>query len=77
MKFKTQDFSITLVDDLLKYGRVKVTGLGIFSLKRMKGRNGYSIGSNSMVEYPEYVKVVFSPTLLFKEKVQVWNKKKI
>ena len=48
LKFNDSQFVSTLSNDLVKFGRVKVAGLGVFVLKKMKGRKGFNIGTNTI-----------------------------
>lgn len=54
---------------LLRYGKVKVVGLGIFEIKKIKSRMGRNPASGEIVMMPAYSKVKFRPTASLKEQV--------
>lgn len=75
IEFESSAFIRGLRSELVKHGRVKVRELGYFTLKRMKGRQGYNIAKKKMTRYPKYNKIVFTPSLKFKNTIQRWNGK--
>lgn len=54
---------------LLRHGKVKVVGLGIFEIKKIKSRMGRNPATGDVVMMPSYKKVKFRPTAALKEKV--------
>lgn len=54
---------------IVRFGRVKVTGLGIFETKRVKARAGRNPRTGAPLTIPSYTKVRFRPTSSLKESV--------
>jgi len=54
---------------LLRYGKVKVVGLGIFEIKSIRSRRGRNPATGEIVRMPAYKKVKFRPTASLKEKI--------
>jgi len=74
MKFTNNAFIASLYADLLKYGRVKVTGLGVFQLKKVKSRGGYDMQTQKKITLPEHTRISFKPTLSLKNIASQWKK---
>ena len=72
--FKDDTFVDQLTSLLLKTGKVKVGGLGIFEIREVVEREGYSVKDGTRITVPAYKKVVFRPTVKFKELVQSYGK---
>lgn len=58
---------------LLKHGSLKIIGLGIFKLQKMKARKGFNPYSKESVKFPAYIKISFSPTKKLKLAIQKWK----
>jgi nucleoid DNA-binding protein len=71
---KINEIAEVIRGELIKYGKVKVIGLGIFSLKVMKQRDGFNPGTNKRQSFPPYIKLTFIPTKKFKEQIKLWKK---
>ncbi len=75
IKLKDKQFFVLLEQELIKYGRVKITGLGVFKLNKMKAHTRYIPGSKKVGKIKSYVKIVFVPTKQLKVNVQKYNGK--
>ena len=69
----------TLVEDLqnqiIKHGGLKITGFGMFKLKRTKGsKNALNPYSQKRQKFSPKTKVSFRPVKSFKDKMQKWTK---
>ncbi len=82
MANKTQKAIINLKDrtiidvfkkNLLSYGGFKLVGFGIFSLKRMKPKEGFNPFTKESETFESNVKLSFSPTKKLKDEIQVWK----
>ncbi len=74
--FNQKNFIDMVLSELFAYGQVKVTGLGVFSLKKMRAKKGFNPGSGEYQNFPAYGKIVFAPTKELKESISLWNQKK-
>lgn len=54
---------------LMKHGKVKVVGLGIFETKEIPSRRGRNPKNGEIVMIPAYTKIKFRPTQSLKEVV--------
>ncbi|MGH7239250.1 MAG: HU family DNA-binding protein [Candidatus Saccharimonadales bacterium] len=54
---------------LLKHGKVKVVGLGIFETRRVPARPGRNPQTGDIVKIPSYIKIKFRPTKQLKEAI--------
>jgi len=68
----------TLVEELqkqiIKNGGLKITGFGMFKLKRTKGsKNALNPYSQKRQKFSPKTKVSFKPVKSFKEKMQKWK----
>ena len=54
---------------LVKHGKVKVVGLGIFETRQIPERPGRNPQSGEIVMIPAYLKIKFRPTKALKEAV--------
>lgn len=70
LKFKDDAFVNQLGELLLKSGKVKVNGLGIFEIKKVARREGHSIKTGERIVVPEHNKVAFRPTKKLREVIQ-------
>jgi len=67
-------FITTLSAYLLKNGSVKIIGLGIFKLKRMKAiKKAFNPFTGQHDSFPAYTKMTFTPTFQLKERIQQWR----
>jgi nucleoid DNA-binding protein len=64
-----QDIRVEVRKGLMKYGKVKVVGLGIFETKQIPSRRGRNPKNGEIVMIPSYWKVKFRPTKQLKEAV--------
>ena len=55
---------------LLKAGKVKVVGLGIFKVRKVAAREGYNVNDGSRISVPSFNKVAFRPTKQLKDLIQ-------
>lgn len=63
-------FLDTLVDTLLKEGRVSIRGLGTFQVKESKERLGVNPSNKQKIKIPARKRVSFRPSLMLKKKVR-------
>jgi len=54
---------------LVKHGKVKVVGLGIFETRKIPARRGRNPQTSKIVMIPSYLKIKFRPTKALKEAV--------
>ena len=73
LKFKDDSFVEQLHTILLSSGKVKVGGLGIFSIHPVKERDGYNIGTGKRMLIPAHNKVMFRPTARLRESAQTYG----
>ena len=57
----------------MKAGQVKIVGLGIFEIKKVAAREGYSVADKSRIIIKEHNKLAFRPTIKLKEKIQKYE----
>ena len=77
MANKKQKHIVSLSDDvrkeirngLVRFGKVKVVGLGIFETRTIPSRRGRNPQTGKIVMIPEYLKIKFRPTKALKEAV--------
>lgn len=62
-----------LKTQLVKNGGLKITGFGVFDLKRMKAHTNFNPGANKFEKFPAYVKINFLPTKSLKQAIQKWK----
>jgi nucleoid DNA-binding protein len=70
VKFKDPEFPDRVRDLLVTSGKVKVQGIGVFEVRKMKERVTYNIGKGEKTTIPAYNKIVFRPTSELREAVQ-------
>lgn len=75
IKLKDKTFFQLLTTELIKHGRVKITGLGIFKLKVMKEHSRYVPGNKRVNKIKKHTKLTFTPTRALKEQLQKYNGK--
>ena len=73
MRFKNDAFVTQLSDLLMKAGKVKIVGLGIFEIKKVAAREGYSVANGERITIKEHNKVTFRPTVKLKENIQSYE----
>lgn len=66
LNFKDKSFFDEIINALLTFGKVKVTGFGIFEIRTISSREGYNVGNGKRIMIPEYQKVVFKPAKYLK-----------
>ena len=76
IKLKDRNYFDTLEQELSKHGNVKVTGHGVFKLKKVKARKIYNVGLGKYGMVMPQTKIVFHPSKAFKEAVQKYGDKK-
>lgn len=74
LKFKDDAFVEQLSSLLLKTGKVKVGGLGIFEIRDVSEREGYNVHNGDRIVIPAHKKVAFIPTKKLKETIQEYGK---
>ena len=63
-----------LSQQLIKHGSLKITGFGIFKLKRTKGsKRALNPYSQKFQSFPPKTKIVFKPIKSLKEEIQKWK----
>ena len=70
MKFKDDSFSEKFRAIVMKTGKVKINGMGIFEIRRMKERHGYGIYYKDRIVLPPFNKIVFRPTIQLRNLIQ-------
>lgn len=73
LEFKDDVFVQQLSSLLLKTGKVKVAGLGIFEVREIAEREGYSVHDGKRIVVPAYKKLAFTPTKKLKELMQSYG----
>jgi len=69
-----KNFTDAITAYLLTKGSVKIIGFGIFKLKRMRPiKKGFNPFTGEYDSFSAYTKIVFSPTIKLKEKIQQWR----
>jgi nucleoid DNA-binding protein len=64
-----EDFVMEIRNAIIEFGKVKVTGLGIFETRSVKARRGRNPRNGKELVIPPYTKVKFRPTSSLKEAV--------
>lgn len=62
LKFKNDEFVSQLTRLIMSAGKVKVSGLGIFEVRKIAAREGYNVGNGNRIKIPAHNKLVFRPT---------------
>jgi len=70
MKFKNDDFVVSLIKTLIETGKVKVTGLGIFEIRHLKPRKSYNPWTKEDIIIPARKKIGFKPEKKFKDAIK-------
>lgn len=78
IKFKKNEdtevsFPEKLSDTLLAKGKVKVEGVGIFEVKAVAAREGYSVNDKNRIVIPAHKKMSFRPTKSLRNKIQAYD----
>lgn len=73
IKFKDDAFVKQLSSLLLKTGKVKVVGLGIFEVRAVVEREGYDVNSTKRITFPAFNKIGFRPTKALKDLMQEYE----
>jgi len=76
IKLKDRDYFDTLERELAQHGNVKVTGHGVFKLKKVKARKIYNVGKREYGMVKPQTKVVFHASKAFKKAIQKYGDKK-
>ena len=63
------DIRNDITSGILKKGKVKVVGLGIFETRKIPSRTGRHPSTGEIVKFPAYIKVKFRPTKSLKEQL--------
>lgn len=74
LKMRTDDFIESFKSAIMAGGKIKISDFGIFELKKMRSRKGYNPATKEHEQFPEYIKISFTPTSSLKEYVQKWKK---
>ncbi|MBX4188191.1 MAG: hypothetical protein KW793_03605 [Candidatus Doudnabacteria bacterium] len=72
IKLKDRAYFRKLEEELVKHGNVKVTGHGVFKLKRVK-LNVFNAREQKHMGEKEFVRMHFYPAKDFKQKIQAFN----
>ena len=75
MKFKDDFFLKQLKSLLIKTGKIKIVGLGIFELKRIAEREGYGVNDGKRITIPAHNKISFRPTKQLKDSIQEYEER--
>jgi integration host factor subunit alpha len=62
-----KELRASIVAGLLEYGKVKVSGLGIFEIKLINARKGRNPATGEVMTMPAYRKIKFRPTASIKQ----------
>jgi len=73
LKFKDDSFVTQLMSLLMRTGKVKIVGLGIFELKRIAEREGYSVNDGKRIKISAHNKIAFRPTKKLKDSIQEYE----
>lgn len=73
LKFSDDAFVKQLSDLLRRAGKVKVQGLGIFEIREVAPREGYSIHDGKRIIIDGHKKIAFRPTKSLKEEIQEYE----
>lgn len=74
LKLKNDDFTNQLQELLVQAGKVKVSGLGIFEIKRINEREGYGVYEKKMITIPAHNKLVFRMSKTLRRAIQEHGK---
>lgn len=68
------DLIDTLIKQIVMRGGLKIIGLGVFKLQRMKAiKNGFNPYTVKKQSFPAYTKITFTPSKALKDKIQKWK----
>jgi nucleoid DNA-binding protein len=73
LKFKDDSFVNQLMSLLMRTGKVKIVGLGIFEIKKIAEREGYSVNDGKRIIIPAHSKIAFRPTKKLKDSIQEYE----
>lgn len=73
MKFKDDAFVEQLEKLLLSSGKVKVGGLGIFEIREVDAREGFSVNTGKRITFPAHKKILFRPTKGLRDAIQAYG----
>lgn len=63
-----------LIKQLIKHGGLKITGFGMFKLKRTNGsKNAFNPHTRKRQRFLPKIKVSFRPVKSFKDEIQKWK----
>lgn len=74
LKLKDQAFIQRFTTLLLTGGKLKVTGIGVFEIKRIAAREGYNVGTGGRCQIKEHNKLSFRPAKPLKVSIQSHGK---
>lgn len=69
MKLKNEEFIHQLISLLKENGRVKVTNLGIFEIRKMASRKCYNVYDGKDIVIPAHNKIGFRALKSFKDAI--------
>lgn len=73
LKFKDDSFIEQFNKLILQTGKVKLSGIGIFELKRINERESFNIQTRKIFMLPSHNKIVFKPTKSLKDNIQSYD----
>lgn len=68
--YLSKELSDQVKDGLVKYGKIKVVGLGIFQLRKVPSRLGRNPQTGEIMTIPEYTKIKFFPTKSLRDSIR-------
>ncbi len=70
LNFKNRSIIEFIKSEIIQHRKLKVTGFGIFEVKKMKASERHNPYTGKTEHFPEYYKITFTPTKEFKEKLR-------
>ena len=74
INLKDRQLFDTIADLLVVDGSVKITGLGVFEVKQIKGHMGYNPSKKKHEKVEPYKKLIFTPTKKLRVQIQKCRK---
>lgn len=73
IRFNDNAFVDNLEKLLMKHGKVKVSGLGIFEVREVAEREGYNVADGGRIMVPAHNRIAFRPTKRLRDNIQEYG----
>ena len=74
LRFKERDFIDQFLNTIIQTGKIKITGFGIFVIRRVKDRKTFNVGKgDGLITVKSHNKLGFLPSKKLKEIIQKYE----